>query len=205
LRTGYYTRSDGLPLNRTRKADPYAMTSDQPSLRELAALGELDPSIAALLWVLAEHGLPLTVASPDRAAAERTRAAIVAAAGTGRAARLAPAGGVMVADSLEGVLRLLGGDAALNDATRDLGLVVIHDGRRVRSAHYVRPVERDGAGHLQRRPPAVLADWNERAGSFDDFSWAVTDELADRTGLTRQELEDQRDSRRDQLSGSGRA
>jgi hypothetical protein len=181
------------------------MTSDHPSLRELAALGELDPGVAALLWLLAEHGLPLTVASPDRVAAERMRAAIVAAAGTGRAARLAPAGGVILADTLEGVLRLLGGDAALNDATRELGLVVIHDGRCVRSVHYVRPVERDGAGHLQRRPPAVLADWNERAGRFDDFSWAVTDELADRTGLTRQELEDQRDSRRDQLSGSGRA
>jgi hypothetical protein len=181
------------------------MTSDQPSLRELTALGELEPGVAALLWLLAEHGLPLTVASRDRAAAERTRAAIVAAAGTGRAARLAPAGGVMLADSLEGVLRLLGGDAALNDATRELGLVVIHDGRRVASAHYVRPVERDGAGHLQRRPPAVLAAWNERAGGYDDFSWAVTDELADRAGLTRHELEDQRDARRDQLSGTGRA
>ena len=181
------------------------MPSDQPSLRELTALGELDPGVAALLWLLAEHGLPLTVASPARAAAERTRAAIVDAAGTGRAARLAPAGGVMLADSLEAVLRLLGGDAALNDATRDLGLVVIHDGRRVTSAHYVRPVERDGAGHLQRRPPAVLAAWNERSGSVDDFSWAVTDELADRIGLTRQDLEDQRDARRDQLSGSGRA
>lgn len=179
--------------------------TDQPSLRELTALGELDAGLAALLWLLAEHGLPLTVASPDRGAAERTRGAIVGAAGTGRAARLAPAGGVMLADSLEGVLRLLGGDAALNDATRDLGLVVIHDGRRVRSAHYVRPVERDGAGHLQRRPPAVLADWNERAGRVDDFSWAVTDELAERTGLTRHELEREHDSRRAQLSGSGRA
>lgn len=168
-------------------------------------MGELDPGLAALLWLLAEHGLPLTVASTDRAAAERTRTALVAAAGTGRAARLAPAGGVVLADSLEGVLRLFGGDAALNDATRELGLVVIHDGQRVRSTHYVRPVERDGAGHLQRRPPAVLADWNERAGRIDDFSWAVTDELANRAGLTRQELEDQRDSRRDQLAGSGRA
>jgi hypothetical protein len=181
------------------------MPSDQPTLRELTALGELDAGVAALLWLLAEHGLPLTVASLDRGAAERTRAAIVAAAGTGRAARLAPAGGVMLADSLEGVLRLLGGDAALNDATRDLGLVVIHDGRRVTSAHYVRPVERDGAGHLQRRPPAVLGAWNKRAAAFDDFSWAVTDELAERAGLTRQDLEDQRDARRDQLSGSGRA
>jgi hypothetical protein len=181
------------------------MTSDHPSLRELTALGELEAGITALLWLLAEHGLPLTVASVDRAAAERTRAAIVAAAGTGRAARLAPAGGVILADSLEEVLRLLGGDAALNDATRDLGLVVIHDGRRVTSVHYVRPVERDGAGHLQRRPPAVLAAWNEGARVFDDFSWAVTDELADRSGLTRQELEDQRDARRDQLSGSARA
>jgi hypothetical protein len=181
------------------------MTSDHPSLRELTALGELEPGVAALLWLLAEHGLPLTLASPDRAAAERVRAAIVAAAGTGRAARLAPAGGVMLADSLEGVLRVLGGDATLNDATRDLGLVVIHDGRRVASAHYVRPVERDGAGHLQRRPPAVLAAWNERAGHYDDFSWAVTDELAERAGLTRHELEDQRDTRRDQLSGTGRA
>jgi hypothetical protein len=181
------------------------MTSDHPSLRELTALGELEPGVAALLWLLAEHGLPLTVASTDRAAAERMRGAIVAAAGTGRAARLAPAGGVMLANSLEGVLRLLGGDATLNDATRDLGLVVIHDGRRVASAHYVRPVERDGAGHLQRRPPAVLAAWNERAGQCDDFSWAVTDELAERAGLTRHELEDQRDTRRDQLSDTGRA
>ena len=179
--------------------------ADQPTLRELTALGEFDPGLAALLWLLAEHGLPLTVASVERGAAERTRGAIVAAAGTGRAARLAPAGGVVLADSLEGVLRLFGGDAALNDATRDLGVVVIHDGRRVRSAHYVRPVERDGAGHLQRRPPAVLADWNESADRFDDFSWAVTDELADRSGLTRDELEREHDSRRDQLAGSGRA
>jgi hypothetical protein len=177
----------------------------QPSLRELVALGELDPGLAALLWLLAEHGLPLTVASPDRAAAERTRSAIVAAAGTRRAARLAPAGGVMVADSLEGVLRLLGGDTTLNDATRDLGLVALHDGRRVSSAHYVRPVERDGAGHLQRRPPAVLADWNERMARFDDFSWAVTDELATRTGMTRADLEDELDRRRRELAEIGRA
>jgi hypothetical protein len=179
--------------------------TDPPSLRELAALGELDADLAAVLWLLAEHGLPLTVASPDRGAAERTRGAIVAAAGTGRAARLAPAGGVVLADSLEGVLRLLGGDPALNDATRDLGLVVIHDGTRVRSAHYVRPVERDGAGHLQRRPPAVLADWNERAGRYDDFSWAVTDELAMRTGMSRAGLEDELDRRRLQLAEVGRA
>jgi hypothetical protein len=111
----------------------------------------------------------------------------------------------MLADSFEGVLRLLGGEAALNDATRDLGLVLIHDGRRVTSAHYVRPVERDGAGHLQRRPPAVLAAWNERANAFDDFSWGITDELAERAGLSRKELEDERDLRRDRLSGSARA
>jgi hypothetical protein len=179
--------------------------ADKPTLRQLTALGELDPDLAALLWLLAEHGLPITVAALDRAVAERTRGAIVDAAGTGRAARLAPAGGVVLADTLEGVLRLFGGDAELNDATRDLGLVVIRDGSRVTSAHYVRPVERDGAGHLQRRPPAVLGEGNERAGRFDDFSWAVTDELAERAGLTRQELEDQRDSRREQLAGSGRA
>ncbi len=179
--------------------------SDQPTLRELVALGELDADVAALLWLLAEHGLPLTVASAERGVAERTRGAIVAASGTGRAARLAPAGGVVLADSLGGVLRLLGGDAALNDATRDLGLVVIHDGRRVRSAHYVRPVERDGAGHLQRRPPAVLADWNERAGHFDDFSWAVTDELATRISMSRADLEDELDRRRGQLAEVGRA
>lgn len=177
----------------------------QASLRELVALAEIDADLAALLWLLAEHGLPLTVASPDRAAAERTRRAIVDAAGTGRAARLAPAGGVVLADSLEGVLRLLGGDAALNDATRDLGVVLIHDGRRVRSAHYVRPVERDGAGHLQRRPPAVLADWNEGAGRFDDFSWAVTDELATRIDMTRTDLEDELERRRPRLAQVGRA
>jgi hypothetical protein len=50
----------------------------------------------------------------------------------------------------------------------------------------------------------VLADWNERAGRFDDFSWAVTDELAIRAGLTRDELERlQAERRRSLASGHG--
>ena len=131
------------------------MTSDQPSLRQLTALGELDPQLAALLWLLAEHGLPLTVASVDRPAAERTRAAIVAAAGTGRAARLAPAGGVMLADSLEGVLRVLGGEAALNDAT--MIIVQIESAGALACADEIVAV--DGVDMVLVGLNDLLADW----------------------------------------------
>ena len=52
------------------------------------------------------------------------------------------------------------------DELRALGLVVVLGADdRIHAAHLLRPVERDGAGHLQRRPPAVLAARDPSGGA----------------------------------------
>jgi hypothetical protein len=61
--------------------------------------------------------------------------------------------------------------------------------RRVVAAHYLRPVERDGEGHLQRRPPVVLATWDPARDEFDHFGWGAAPELALRVGRTQAEFE----------------
>jgi hypothetical protein len=74
------------------------------------------------------------------------------------------------------------------DELRRLGLVLIvrrlaPDGpRRIVAAHYLRPLERDAHGHLQRRPPVVLATWDPASDTFEDYAWGVTSELAVRVG-----------------------
>jgi hypothetical protein len=180
------------------------------ALRELVASGAVGAELAALVWVLAEQGVPLVVAASDGERAATVRHAFSSQVLAEQRARDAVAGGTVIASSLEDVLRVLGAhaesghghdDAGLADEARDLGVVLVVDLDRVHVAHYVRPVERDAAGHLQRRPPAVLAAWNSGAAAFDDFWWAVTDELASRTGLTRHQLEDEVESRQRRLRG----
>ncbi len=90
---------------------------------------------------------------------------------------------------LEDVLGRLAADpvGAIDDELTRLGVVLIlgPDGGgavRVLAAHYLRPVARDVHGHVQRLPPAVLATWNGRTGTFDHFAWGVVAELAGRTG-----------------------
>ena len=117
----------------------------------------LDAELAALVWLLAERGIPLVVASTDRDAAQEVRGAFAGQVLAEHRSRDAIAGGVVIGSSLEDVLRLLGGAAGptgeLADETRDLGVVLILEGDRLKVAHYVRPIERDAAGH----PPAVLS------------------------------------------------
>ncbi len=60
---------------------------------------------------------------------------------------------------------------------------------RAGACHYVRPLELDAAGHLQRRPPAVLATWDPHHDQLEHFEWGVTAELAMRVGLARDEFE----------------
>jgi len=115
-------------------------------------------------------------------------------------ARDTVSGGVVLAGSLEDVLRVLGGEDEITDDTRDLGVVLVVRDRQLAVAHYVRPVERDAAGHLQRRPPAVLSARDSASGVLDHFYWAYTDELADRAGISRHELEDERDASARSLS-----
>ncbi|HEY7025547.1 MAG TPA: hypothetical protein VH371_11370 [Candidatus Limnocylindrales bacterium] len=145
--------------------------------------------------MLAEHGVPLVVASHDQSSAEELRRAITDQVRAAQPGRDSIGGGVVIAGSLEDVLRVLGGEREITDDTRDLGVVLIISDGQVAVAHYVRPVERDAAGHLQRRPPAVLAARGSASGVLDSFYWAYTDELATRAGVTRGELEDERDAR----------
>lgn len=171
------------------------------AVARLVGEGVLDAELAALLAVLAGRGVPLVVAGRAAAEAEHVRQAL---SGPGK-------GGVLLADSLEEVVRLAGGRGGgeLPDELRDIGLVVVVrriDGQpRVVAAHYVRPLERDAGGHVQRRGPAVLATYDEAAGEWSHFHWAVTAELAERAGLDRHALEDELDRRRAELTESAAA
>ncbi|CAN5751251.1 hypothetical protein BH24CHL5_BH24CHL5_05400 [soil metagenome] len=176
----------------------------EPALSGLIAHGALDAELGALLWLLAEHGLPLVVASTAPRAAEGLRGAVAVMLPAERRSSDGPlAGGALVGRSLEDVLRLTGGglEGDVSDDARDLGIVVVADDLgRVTAAHYVRPVERDGAGHLQRRPPGLLSARDPDSGRLDHFHWGITDELAMRAGLERDEFEDAHASRARLLS-----
>lgn len=81
------------------------------------------------------------------------------------------------------------------DEIRRLGVVLIVRAfgrppiRRVVAAHYLRPLERDGQGHLQRRPPAVLATWDQETDALDHFSWGLGPELAPTIGMNQADFE----------------
>jgi len=177
--------------------------ADQPTLTRLVVDGVCDAELAALLWLLAERGVPLVIVSSEVAPAHAVRAAVASVLPPERGLADAPlAGGVVVGDALEDVLRMSGGAEAhdVADSARDLGVVVVlHDGS-VAAAHYVRPVERDAGGHLQRRPPALLSARGPDLPTFDHFYWGITDELATRAGMTRDEFEDGHASRAGMLA-----
>ncbi len=105
-------------------------------------------------------------------------------------------GATIHAESLADVFdRLIPPPVSLSeDEIRRLGAVLIlrrlpSRERRVVAAHYLRPVERDGEGHLQRRPPVVLATWDPARDEFDHFGWGPAPELALRVGRSQAEFE----------------
>lgn len=173
-----------------------------PTADALAAqvgAGVLDTDLAALLSVLVEHGVPLVVASRGPEAASALRAALTRSAG-----------GVLLADSLEEVLRLSGAaPGTVPDELRDMGLVLVlravDAAPRLVAAHYIRRLERDAGGHIQRRPPAVLAAWNERDGRLEHFYWSITADLADHAGLSLADFERERRSRAARMAHAGHA
>jgi hypothetical protein len=183
--------------------------SGSSSLTGLVAAGALDADLASVVWLLAEGGVPLTVAAAERDSAQRVRGAFESAVSISgkQAADQVVAGGIVIGRSLEDVLAILGGHVGeeIPDGARDLGVVAVVDSDRVRSVHYVRPVERDGAGHLQRRPPALLGAWDEQEQRFDHFHWGVADELATRAGLGRYDFEDAQVERARLLAGIAEA
>jgi hypothetical protein len=107
------------------------------------------------------------------------------------------------ADSLDEVFDQLGRPPVRldDDELSHLGVVLIarqlNDGRRrVVAAHYVRPMVRDGHGHLQRLGPAVLATWDPAEDAFEQFGWGITPELARRVGRRAGDFEIELDRRR---------
>ena len=170
----------------------------------------LDPELAALLWMLADAHVPIVaMVSDDPAPAIEVRAAIEALTRAGPAtADGAMPGGVLRGASLEDALASPGlriasdphdhdhdHGADLPDEARELGVVIIlgkpahaTGGSVVLRAHYVRPIERDQAGHFQRRPPALLSAVGE-SGALDHFFWAINDELAARAEMSAADFE----------------
>lgn len=174
-------------------------TRAERTATELISEGVVDADLCAVLWLLMEAGVPLVVATKYAArAAEEVRGALAGLVGRNHAtADGALAGGIVHGDSLEDVLRLSGAgpDDEVPDGARELGVVVVlgqsdpGEPLRVIRAHYIRPIERDGAGHIQRRPPALLSAWDERAGRLDHFHWGIANELARRAALEPREFE----------------
>lgn len=122
-------------------------------------------------------------------------------------------GATIHADSLEEVLGELGGpEVGLTaDELSRIGIVLVLRAfrdratgvplRRVVAAHYVRPVVRDAAGHVQRPGPAVLATWDPAQDRFEDFAWGIVPELAERVGRRAGDFEAERVRRADFLGG----
>ncbi|HEY8198795.1 MAG TPA: hypothetical protein VIF44_03410 [Candidatus Limnocylindrales bacterium] len=167
-------------------SDPQTRTFPESVVGWIAD-GAIDARLAAVVWLLAQGGVPLVVADRDALAG---RALADALDVFGRPPVLLSAFPRSIgADSLEEVqARLADAPYTLTeDAIRSVGVVVVLDElpdgrRRVRAAHYVRPLEQDPEGHVQRRPPALLAAWDAERDRLDDYAWGITTELAGRVG-----------------------
>jgi hypothetical protein len=211
---------------------PAGMTTRSETLAALVAEAVLDAELGALLWILVEGGVPLTVTGEvDEEARGRVASAILGSDPERPwvlldADREPPSpqsltailqGGTLLGLSLrsDGLRRVIARLSAPphglpEDAVRRLGIVVVLRALpplRAVAVHYLRPTERDGQGHVQRRPPAVLATWDQAAGAFEHFAWGVTPELADAVDRSQADLEDRQASRAaflDDLVRSGR-
>ena len=149
-----------------------------PTLTGLVANGVVDAELAALLWLLVEGGVPLVVGGEDAASRAEVGAAVLGVDPSRPWVVLDVEAHPPALDDLAGLLRagdgvglsVAGPDLAAiigrlerppaslpDDAVRRLGTVLVVSrtdvGPRVAAAHYLRPTERDGGGHLQRRSP----------------------------------------------------
>lgn len=195
-------------------ADTGAM--EPTTLATLIAERVIDPDQAALAWLLVEGGVPTVVigSAPPELRALVARAVVSidprrpwvvldtdAEAPTVTQLGALLQGGtclglVLAAADLRAAMDRLGRPptALPEDAVRRLGMVMVadqtEDGMRCSVVHYLRPTERDGQGHIQRRPPAVLSAWDDGTATFEDYAWAVTPELADRVDRSQADFEE---------------
>jgi hypothetical protein len=201
------------------------------SILALLRTGVLEPGLAALAWLLVEGGVPVIVIGSAAAAERSAVAGALLSIDPSRAyvvldgdvealtlARLsallrggAGVGITLAAADLPAALERLRGDAGSlpDDAVRRLGIVLALEetslGTRCSIVHYLRPTERDGQGHVQRRPPAILAAWDGASASYEDYAWAVTPELADRVDRAQADFEARLQDRAALLAGTARA
>ena len=162
--------------------------------------GTLDAPLAACVWLLAEAGVPVVVAGDDPVGAAELADELDAFGRPPALLDVFPRS--LDASSLEAVQARLAEPPydLTEDAIRSVGVVLVlrllSDGRRrVVAAHYVRPLEQDAHGHVQRRPPALLATWDAERDRFDDFAWGISAELASRVGREAAAFERARDDR----------
>lgn len=187
------------------------------SLPSLIAEGALDAELGALLWVLLEGRTSVLVVGPS--SDRRTEVVdalmdlrpselpaiqtVVIGAEELWGRRLVDVirsvkstdalAATMEASSLRDALERLSGPAVglTEEELRVLGMVVVLDpDGHLAAAHLLRPVERDMAGHLQRRPPAVLAA-RDGTGRLEHFAWGVMPEIADRVDREQTDMERQ--------------
>jgi len=164
----------------------------------------MDAGLAALLWQLVEASLPVTVAGPRGSGRRMLLAALNELRPVGVPLPPSRLPAIVEAGSLVELGERLAAPPFLasDDELRTLGAVLILGAAagaagpvRVLAAHYVRPLELDGHGHVQRRPPAVLAAWDPAAGAFDDYAWGILPELAARAGIEAPAFETERHRR----------
>lgn len=161
--------------------DPNATVIDL--LRE----GVLDAELAALAWLLLEHGVPVHVAAADEASRTRTAEALdVLGPDRGRVTS-------GIGSALEEVLRQ---PHPLRPAT---GVIVIVRDDRVAAAHLLRPPLRDAGGHVHAQKPAVLVAWDEQNARWEHFAWGVAPDLGQAMGRPAGDVEIEQARRREYL------
>ena len=156
-------------------------------------LDDADPTRGYLLASELSDHTPLYVSGPAARQAIRV---------LGRGFGL---GATLHAASLEGVFDQLRRFGVSDDELSMVGTVLVLGApggqRRVVAAHYVRPLSRDGHGHIQRLGPAVLATLDPATDTFEHFAWGITPELAIRVGRRPADFEDEAARRAEFLTG----
>lgn len=158
-----------------RRPDPAAPAAERRLVRLAGTLAISTPPgllRAALSATTGRSGLAATIEATDLADA------------------LAVLHGQGLADdeiSFLGAVLVLGADGEAGDG--EAGDGTRGSPARVVAAHYLRPVARDAAGHVQRLGPAVLATWDPERSEYDHFAWGIYPELAARTGRRAGDLE----------------
>jgi hypothetical protein len=164
--------------------------ADVTTIVSAIRFGRLDAELAALLWTLADGGVPIHVAGD--APADASALATVLRSVARDPGDVSEGSGA----SLEDVLRQ---PVPIRPAT---GAVVVLDGDgRVGATHLHRPPLRDGAGHVRPQGPAVLAARDRERDRWEHFWWGVIAEMAEAVGRRPGDFELEIDRRRDYLAG----